>query len=51
MIFRRIFEALPGPLPVRILVSLVLIAALLVALHFFYTWLGNTYLDTGGGVG
>ncbi len=51
MIFRRIFEALPGSLPVRILISAVLIAALLVALHFFYTWVGNNYLDTGGGVG
>ncbi len=51
MLLRRFFEALPGPLAVRIVISLVLIAALLVALHFFYTWLGNNYLDTGGGVG
>ncbi len=48
---RTLFQALPGPLYVRILISLVILAALLVALHFVYTWMGDTFLDTGGGVG
>ncbi len=48
---RRFFEGLPGPLAVRVAISLVLVAALLVALHFVYTWMGNSFLDTGGGVG
>ena len=48
---RRIWEALLGPLPFRVVVALVLVAALLVALHFFYTWAGDTFLDTGGGIG
>lgn len=47
---RRIFHALPGPLPLRILQSAVIIVVLLVALHFFYTWLG-IFLDPGGAVG
>jgi hypothetical protein len=47
----RAFRALPGPLPVRIVQALVIVAAFLVALHFFYEWLGNTFLDTGGTVG
>ncbi len=48
---RRGFNALPGPLPVRILEAAILVAVLLVALHFFYTWLGQVLLDPGGGIG
>ena len=48
---RRFFFALPGPLPVRIAISLVLVAILLVALHFVYEWMGTTLLDTGGTLG
>ncbi len=48
---RRGFRALPGPLPVRIVETLVLVAVLLVALHFFYTWLGQVLVDPGGGIG
>lgn len=47
---RRMFNALPGPLPVRIVEAAVLLVAFLVALHFFYTWLG-VFLDSGGAVG
>ncbi len=48
---RRGFQALPGPTPVRIVTSIVIVAAALVALHFFYDWVGNTFLDTGGTLG
>ena len=48
---RRGFHALPGPLAVRILIAFVIVAAALVGLHFFYEWLGNLLLDTGGTVG
>lgn len=44
------FRALPGPLPVRILQAIVIVAILLVVLHFFYEWVGSTFLDTGGGI-
>ncbi len=45
------YHALPGPAPVRVAIALVILAILLVALHFFYEWVGNTFLDTGGTVG
>ena len=48
---RRLFAALPGPLPVRIVISAVLIVVAAVSLHFIYMWMGNALLDTGGGVG
>lgn len=46
----RAFQALPGPLPVRVLQAIVIVAILLVVLHFFYEWVGSTFLDTGGGI-
>ena len=48
---RRIYRALPGPTPVKIVTSILLICVALVALHFFYEWLGNRILDTGGTIG
>lgn len=42
---------LPGPIPIKVVISIVLIAAAAVVLHFVYTWMGDTFLDTGGGVG
>lgn len=47
---RRLFAALPGPLPVRILLMTVLIAIALVALFFVFEFLG-TFLDDGGAIG
>ena len=48
--FKMIYRTLPGSTPVKILTSIVLIAMALVALHFFYEWVGSTFLDTGGGI-
>ena len=48
---KRLFLSIPGPTPVKVIVALVAVAVLLVALHFIYEWMGNTFLDTGGGVG
>ena len=48
---RRGFHSLPGPLAIRVVLALVIVAAALVGLHFFYEWLGNLLLDTGGTVG
>ena len=48
---RRIYRALPGSTPVRVATSIVLVGIALVALHFFYEWVGTTFLDTGGTVG
>ena len=47
----RTWRILPGPLPVRIVEAIVLVLVVLVLLHFFYDWLGNTILDQGGTVG
>ncbi|NND03790.1 MAG: hypothetical protein HKN91_13490 [Acidimicrobiia bacterium] len=48
---RRIYRTLPGPTPVKVATSIVLVCIALVALHFFYEWVGSTFLDTGGTVG
>ncbi len=45
------YRSLPGPTPVRVLISLVILVVFLIALHFFYEWVGNSFLDTGGTVG
>lgn len=48
---RRLYRMLPGPTVVRILLSIVIVAAALVGLHYFYDWLGTIVLDPGGTVG
>lgn len=48
---RRVFAALPGPAPLRIAIMVVAVVAALVALFFFYDWLGTRFLDTGGTLG
>ena len=47
----RMFNSLPGPMPLRLVLGTVIAALALVALLFFYDWLGQTYLDTGGTIG
>ena len=48
---RRIWRLLPGPLSIRVVQAIALTVVLLVALHFFYDWLGTWMLDQGGTVG
>lgn len=48
---RRLFNALPGPFPVRLTLAVVIAVGLLVALLFFYDWVGSNFLDTGGTLG
>ncbi len=45
---RRIYGALPGPKPVKVIQAILLIVIALLVLNAFYNWLGNTYLDPGG---
>ena len=47
----RLFRRLPGPVPVQAFLAVVIIVALLIALHFFYEWLGDLLFDSGGAVG
>jgi hypothetical protein len=50
-VIRRLFRALPGSPPLRV-VQMVVVAALLVAaLVFVYDWVGGTFLDSGGTMG
>ncbi len=48
---RSAFRALPGPLPVRVVIAVAVVVALLLALNVFYDWLGRLLLDPGGGIG
>ena len=48
---KRIWLLLPGPMYVRVAQAVVLTVVFLVALHFFYDWLGKAILDQGGTVG
>lgn len=48
---KRLFLSIPGPMPVKVVVAVIAVLIMLVALHFIYEWMGNTFLDTGGGVG
>jgi hypothetical protein len=50
-VIRRLYRKLPGPTPVRVVLSVVIVAGALVGLHFFYDWLGTIILDPGGTVG
>jgi hypothetical protein len=47
----KAFRLLPGPLGARVVEATIIVAALLVGLHFFYSWLGNVMLDQGGTIG
>lgn len=48
---RRAFLSLPGPIPVKVIIAVVIVIVALIVLNFVYEWMGNTFLDTGGGVG
>jgi len=50
-VIKRIWRLLPGPLYARVIQAVVLATIFLVALHFFYDWLGKVMLDQGGTVG
>lgn len=47
----RVWRLLPGPLSARIAQAAALTIVVLIALHFFYDWLGTVVLDQGGTVG
>lgn len=47
---RRFFDALPGPMVVRIVIVILIVIAVLIGLFFLFEWAGDL-LDTGGVVG
>lgn len=48
---KRAFLSLPGPIPVKVVLAVVIVAILLVALFWVYDWMGQNLIDTGGGIG
>ena len=48
---KRAFLSLPGPIPIKVILAVVIVIVALIVLNFVYEWMGNTFLDTGGGVG
>jgi hypothetical protein len=47
---RRLLDALPGPVAVRVVILVAAALVALVALGFLFEWAGD-FLDTGGTVG
>ncbi|MDK1018664.1 MAG: hypothetical protein QGD89_04600 [Actinomycetota bacterium] len=45
---RRMFNALPGPTPVRVVLAVIITVVAFVALMFLYDWMGSNLLDSGG---
>ena len=48
---KRAFLSLPGPMPLKVLIAIAIVIVALILLNFVYEWMGNTFLDSGGGVG
>lgn len=48
MMATRMFNALPGPRPVQIALTVVIVVFAFIALMFIYDWMGNNLLDSGG---
>ncbi len=44
---KRAFLALPGPVPVKVILAVVIVVIALIALNAIYNWMGN-FLDSGG---
>lgn len=47
---RRLFDALPGPAPVRVLILVVAVLVAVVALGLLFEWAGD-FVDNGGTIG
>jgi len=48
MIAKRMFNALPGPRTVQIVLAAIIVIIAFIALMFVYDWMGNSLLDSGG---
>jgi len=47
---KRLVMRLPGPMPVKVLLAVVIVVLALVALFFVYDWMGANLLDSGGSI-
>lgn len=48
---KRAFLALPGPMPVKVVLAVVIAIVFLVVLFWVYDLMGQYLVDTGGGIG
>lgn len=48
---RRLYRSLPGPAWARTVATLLVVIAVLALLVLGYEWAGDTFLDSGGGIG
>lgn len=48
---KKWFLALPGPMALKVVIAVVVVVVGLVALFFFYDWIGTNMLDSGGTIG
>ncbi len=48
---RQWFLGLPGPMPLKVVIAVVVVVVGLVALFFVYDWIGTNMLDSGGTIG
>lgn len=46
---KKVWASLPGPVPVKVVEALVLVALALIALGFLFEWAGGL-LDSGGAI-
>ena len=47
---KRLFFKLPGPMPVKVMLAVVITVVALVVLFFIYDWMGANLLDSGGSI-
>jgi hypothetical protein len=47
---KRAFLSLPGPMAVKVVLTIIIVIVALIALNFIYDWMGN-FLDSGGNIG
>jgi len=48
MMVNRMFNALPGPRSVQVVVAAIILIVAFIGLMFLYDWMGNNLLDSGG---
>jgi hypothetical protein len=48
---KKAFLALPGPMPIKVVLAIAIVVVFFVILFSVYDWMGANLLDSGGGVG
>ncbi len=48
---KKAFLALPGPMPIKAVLAIIIVVVFITVLFSVYDWMGANLLDSGGGVG